>query len=117
MENNQNGIGTPTPAWKTIEPGFWKPENDGDLIEGVLIEKQPENKEKKLSALYSLENKDGHFLVWGSAVLDDRMRYVSIGDLVRITFKGKKDSTTKKGQTIKIFKVEVQKPLNNVDFK
>jgi len=28
------------------------------------------------------------FLVWGSAVIDDRMQYVKIGQKVRITFEG-----------------------------
>lgn len=27
--------------WQTIEPGIWKPENEGDQIEGVLVNKEP----------------------------------------------------------------------------
>ena len=45
------------------------------------------------------------FFVWGTAVLDDRMKYVKIGQKVRITFGGK--TTNKRGQTVNLFKVEV----------
>ena len=57
--------------WKSIEPEMWKPENEGDSIEGILIEKKPRT--EAMSAQYKLKNEDGEHLVWGSAVLDDRM--------------------------------------------
>ena len=91
--------------WKTIEPNMWKPENEGDSIEGVLIGMEPKDDVKKISAKYNIENKDGMFMVWGSAILDDRMKYVKIGQLVRITFV--EQTKNKKRQDPNIYKVEV----------
>ena len=91
--------------WKTIEPGVWKPEKEGDQIMGVLASKEPKDENTGLSARYYLETKKGMFFVWGTAVIDDRMQYVKIGDKVRITFKGK--TTNKRNQTVNLFKVEV----------
>ena len=43
--------------WKTIEPEIWKPEQDGDNIEGILINKEPKDELTGLSAKYFIENK------------------------------------------------------------
>jgi len=91
--------------WKTIEPGVWKPEKEGDQIMGVLVSKEPKDENTGLSARYYLETQEGMFFVWGSAVIDDRMQYVKTGDKVRITFEGK--TTNKRNQTVNLFKVEV----------
>lgn len=93
--------------WKIIEPNVWKPEKEGDNITGVLVNEQPADPTKQLSARYSIENSEGQHLVWGSAVLDDRMKYVNVGQKVRITFLGRKDIN--KGQQLKLYKVEVVK--------
>ena len=87
--------------WKTIEPSVWKPMKEGDFIEGVLISK--ESKGSFDSSAYSLETKEGQMLVWGSAVLDERMKFCNPGDLLRIEFKGTQPN--KKGQSVKIFSV------------
>lgn len=89
--------------WKTVEPNVWKPEKENDSIEGVLVRVVP--KSSDVSARYYLENKEGTHLVWGSAVLDDRMSTISEGTLLRITFKGKQKNNRK--QDVKIFKVEM----------
>ena len=91
--------------WKTIEPGVWKPEQEGEQITGVLVSKTPKDEKTGLSARYYLETEAGMFFVWGTAVLDDRMQYAKIGDKVRITFEGK--TTNKRNQTVNLFKVEV----------
>lgn len=92
--------------WKTIEPNVWKPEKEGDSITGLLIGKDPADKEKNFSAKYHIENDQGVFLVWGSAVLDERMIAVDEGTMVRITFKEKKEIG--KGRQLNIYKVEKQ---------
>ena len=91
--------------WNTIEPNTWKPANIGDLIEGVLIDKAPAEKERSMSAKYWLETANGRFLVWGGAVLDDRMRFVNVGDKIRIIFKG--TDKNKRNQNVNIFEVQV----------
>ena len=89
-----------------IEPNVWKTENDGDQVEGIL-KKVDKDVGLNKSTLYHLENKDKQWAVWGSTVLDDRMSYVKEGEFVRITFKGTREN--KRGQPLKIFKVEVAK--------
>ena len=91
--------------WKTIEPGVWKPEKDGDNIIGVLINKEPKDEQTGFSARYYLENEKGMFFVWGSTVLDDRMQYVKVGQKVKITFEGK--TKNKRGQNVNLFRVDV----------
>jgi len=91
--------------WKTIEPGVWKPEKEGDNIIGVLINKEPKDEQSGLSARYYLENQEGTFFVWGCAVIDDRMQYAKIGQKVRITFEGK--TKNKRNQDVNLYKVEV----------
>lgn len=93
--------------WETIEPKMWKPQKDGDVIEGVLVNKEPADKSRELSARYKLENQEGIFLVWGCTTLDDRMQHIEAGDKVRITFVEKKDIG--KGKVLNIYKVERQK--------
>ena len=97
---------TDNQKWDTIEPGVWKPEEEGDEITGILVNKMP--KEDNISARYVVENKGGLFTVWGSAVLDYRMQYVKIGQVVKITFLGKGKNA--KGQDLNKYKVQVAKP-------
>jgi hypothetical protein len=91
--------------WKTIEPNVWRPKEKGDHIIGALVNKQPKDEITGLSARYQIENQEGMFLIWGSAVLDDRMQYAKIGDKIRITFDGK--TKNKRNQDVNLFTVEV----------
>ena len=91
--------------WKTIEPNVWRPKEKGDHIIGALVNKQPKDEITGLSARYQIENPEGMFLIWGSAVLDDRMQYAKIGDKIRITFDGK--TKNKRNQDVNLFTVEV----------
>jgi len=95
--------------WKKIESKMWKPENDGDSIEGVLINKEPKTEE--IGAKYTVQNKEGTFLVWGSAVLDDKMQQVGVGSEIRITFEGKK--SLGKGKTLNQYEVEVAEKVTD----
>jgi len=92
-------------AYKEINPSTWTYENDGDFIEGILVQKQKDIGENK-SMLYSIETPQGVKNVWGSMVLDQRMGFVNVGSKVRVTYKGLADA--KKGKNpAKIFKVEI----------
>ena len=93
--------------FNTVEPGIWKYENEGDHIFGVLINAEPKDDANDLSAKYFIENETGMMMVWGSAVLDDRMKLVKIGKPVRITYRGTKKNA--KGRSFKVFEVEVGK--------
>ena len=89
--------------WKEVESNVWKPEKEGDQITGVLIQKQPRTDE--LSPRYTIENKDGQFMVWGSAIIADKVEPLEVGLEIRITFEGTKNLGG--GKTLKQFKVEV----------
>ena len=95
--------------WKPIEPRVWKPKKEGETIIGVVISKTPKDESGGLSAKYQLENSQGMVLIWGSAVLDDRMHYVPVGSKVRITFEGR--TKNKRQQTVNLFRVEVAEPV------
>lgn len=92
-------------GFEKVEPLQWKPENDGDRIEGVLIQKAKLG--AKQSNAYYIENKEGNNLVWGTAVLDDRLASVDVGDIVKIIYKGKKPNS--KGQPTHQFEVYKKK--------
>ena len=103
--------------WKTIEPGVWKPQRQGEQITGILVSKVPEDENTGLSARYYLETPRGMFFVWNTAVLEDRMQYAKIGDKVRITYEGK--TKNKRNQDVNLFKVEIARqtdtPIPNDD--
>ena len=97
-------------TYEEINPEDWKYENDEDFIEGIVVNKQ-EDVGINNSKLYSIETQEGVKNVWGSAILDSRMVLVSIGQKVKITYKGVAEAKQGKNPA-KIFKVEVDKPEN-----
>jgi hypothetical protein len=57
--------------------GYGNLKTRGDQIAGVLVNKEPRDNANGTSARYYIENQDGMFLVWGSAITDDRMQLIS----------------------------------------
>jgi len=96
-------------TFQKIEPGIWKPENDGDMIVGKLL--RVEDSKSFKNKVYALEIAEGldteQKIVFGSTVLDDRMSFVHTGDIVKIVFKGTQKN--KKGQDTKVFEVLVDR--------
>ena len=92
-------------TYKEINPEIWTYENEGEFIEGILVNKESEVGENK-SWMYSVETPEGVKSVWGSAVLDSRMALVKIGNKVKITYKGLGEAKSGR-KAPKIFKVEV----------
>jgi len=93
--------------YKEINPTDWNFENVGDFIEGVLVRKQ-DNIGINKSMLYSIETSEGLKNVWGSTILDNRMALVTVGEKIRVTYKGLAEAKAGKNPA-KIFKVEVDK--------
>lgn len=87
--------------YKKIEPSIWKPEKEGDEIEGVLI--GVKDSKKFDNKIYQVESDGNQVIIFGTTVLDDRMSYLKPGDPFKIIFKGTEKS--KKGQDTKIFEV------------
>ena len=94
-------------AYQEINPTIWKYDEEEDFVEGILISKE-ENVGENKSWMYSIEADDGVKNVWGSAVLDSRMKFVEVGEKVKITYKGLGESKAGRNPP-KIFKVEVDK--------
>ena len=94
-------------AYEEINPELWTYEESGEFVEGVLVNKEDEVGENK-SWMYNIETQEGVKNVWGSAILDSRMKFVNVGDKVRITYKGLGESKAGRNAP-KIFKVEVDK--------
>ncbi len=94
-------------VYTEVKPTDWTYEKDGDFIEGILVRSQ-EKVGPNQSMLYSIENPEGVKSVWGSAILDQRMAFVKIGEKIKITYKGLAEPTAGK-KAAKIFKVEVDK--------
>ena len=72
---------------KLINP--WIPEKENDEIEGKLLRIDEEVGENK-SMLYTLETEDSARGVWGSTVLDEKMKIFEVGNYVKIVFLGRK---------------------------
>ena len=73
---------------KEIFGDTWNYEKVGDQIEGILLAKKT-NVGKNQANLYDIEVSEGVVKsVWGSVVIDDRMRLVSVGDRIRLTYLG-----------------------------
>ncbi len=93
-------------AYKEVtDPSVWTYENDGDFIEGVLINKQDKIGPND-SWLYTIETSEGVLSVWGATLLDSRMAVIKIGDKIKITYKGLGEASGGHSPP-KIFKVEV----------
>jgi len=92
-------------TYKEINPEMWNYEKDGDFVEGILVAKEPEIGENK-SWMYNIETPEGVKNVWGSAILDSRMKFAKVGDKIKITFKGLGESKAGRNAP-KIFKVEI----------
>ena len=72
----------------------WKPEEEGDLIEGVYKRKK-ENVGINNSNIYVIQedDKDETTSVWGSTVLDARFDEIPQGSIVKIEYVGKVKGT------------------------
>jgi hypothetical protein len=92
-------------AYKEIDPSTWLYSKDGDFIEGFLLKSESDIGVNK-AMLYSIETPEGVKSVWGTTILDSRMKFVKVGTKVKITYKGLGEA--KAGHNApKIFKVEI----------
>jgi len=89
-------------TWKKLSSP-WIPENKDDKIEGRLIKVEEEAGENK-SMLYHLETENAIRGVWGSAVLDQKMKFFEVGDYVKIIFLGIKEGGKKDYKDFEVFK-------------
>ena len=88
--------------WLQVEPVIWKPTEAGDSIDGVLLLKRAKGGRYNKPS-YVIASKEKRFLVFGTAVLENRMQLVEIEDHVRIVYKGVKK--TQDDREVKLFDV------------
>ncbi len=83
-------------AFKSVDPIIWKHEKEGDSLTGWLMSVHPESGKYKGTA-YNIEEMgtEQKFVVFGNNVLDDKMSFLKKGVLLKIVFKGKKESANK----------------------
>lgn len=92
---------------KDVESSVWQPVSAEEFIEGILVQKLP--REGDLSARYHIDLfGSGNKMIWGTAVLDQRMTLVAVGDYVKVTYKGKVKTKDSK-RDVHIWKVESAK--------
>ena len=95
-------------TWTKVELGEnwdYKTAKEGDSVEGVYAGKD-ENVGENNSTIYRIEDKDGNAKnVWGSTVLDVRMKNIKEGQEVKIVYKGSKPSPNRKGKNYHDFDV------------
>jgi len=99
-------------GWKENSGNIWKPENKDDSIVGLLVDIQKEVGSNN-SMLYTLKEKETNENVgiWGSTVLDARMKGIEIGMEVRLVYKGLGDA--KPGQNApKLWQVFYKEPAD-----
>lgn len=98
-------------GWKELTqssdfPKMWNWDEDGEEIEGILI-KVDENVGENESNVYTLELEGGKTVgIWGTAVLDSRLKELELGTKVQIIYKGKKKNP-ESGRTFKDFSVSI----------
>jgi len=80
-------------TWKKLS-SLWIPEKKDEEISGRLAKVDVGVGENK-SMLYTIETEDAVRGVWGSTVLDGKMRFFEVGDYVKIVFLGKKEGGKK----------------------
>lgn len=80
--------------WTEIRGGDeFKFENEGDSVEGELVNVRSDVGENK-SMMYDIKTENGLKAIWGSKILDEKMRVVKLGQKVKIVFKGKEKAKT-----------------------
>ena len=93
------------PTWN----GKDNPLTEGDelvgILKGVEYEVGPND-----STMYTLEARDGVWGVWGSAILDTRLKNADTGDEIKIVYNGYKKSE-KTGREYKDYTVFKRKPV------
>lgn len=78
-----------TQDWKENTGNSWKPEKKDEEVVGILVDVET-GVGQNGSTMYTVEQSSDHTTVniWGSTVLDSRMKGIKVGEEVRIVYKG-----------------------------
>jgi hypothetical protein len=89
-------------TWKKIG-GLWSPQKPKDEISGKLLEVKEDVGEYSSKA-YVIETEEDIRTIFGSAVLDNKMRLIKAGDFVKIVFLGNREGDKKEYKDFDVFK-------------
>lgn len=90
--------------YEDVEQEFWSFNTAGESISGIYRGMEKDVGENKAN-VYNIEKDDGKVIcIWGSMVLDQKMKLVCLGDELRIIYEG--IEKPEKGKTYKKFKVQ-----------
>ncbi|KKM67180.1 hypothetical protein LCGC14_1473670 [marine sediment metagenome] len=99
-------------TWTKIEPQTegggnsetWKPEKEGDTIEGILMETKT-NVGKNKSNIYMLLTDNGEVGVWGGTVIDSRLKDIPDdgAERIKIEFLGWKEGANGQYRDFDVF--------------
>lgn len=91
-------------AWNsTNEDGSFRLE-EGDELVGVYTGKE-EHVGANDANIYSFKTENGPMSVWGSTVLDTRLKNLVLGEEVKIIYRGKVESQKRKGASYYAYEV------------
>jgi hypothetical protein len=92
--------------FRRVNADFFQFENEGDTIEGMLLDKGVATFPQGDVGKYTIETEDGkHHSFLGSTVIDQAFTLIEPGAYVRVTFTG--TTRTNNKMTMKQFDVEV----------
>lgn len=97
--------------WHSTEPTTWKPEQEGEVLQGILYKKV--SKVNDRSAYYFIQDSNQQLhRVWGCATIDSGMELVEERQEVRITYNGTKELKGRQ-HPLKLFDVKYRDNPNS----
>ena len=94
-------------GYDEVEPKIFKFINPGDKIEGILSSIEDSSSYK--TKVYKIQNQEGFYTVFGSAVLDSLINNNMINNQIIIMFDGIKKNPKIGQNDIKLFRVFLKK--------
>lgn len=98
--------------WKELQsqqqdfPKMWNWDEDGEKVEGELV-RVDEKVGKNESNVYTIRIEGGEEIgIWGTTVLDSRLKDLELGTKVQIIYKGKRKNP-ESGRTFKDFSISI----------
>ncbi len=105
-------------SWEKLEDTMNPTWNDKDIKDGAtvigILKDVKHNVGPNESTIYDLETKEGVVGVWGSTILDTRLKNTSVGDEIKIVYNGYKKSE-KTGRDYKDYTVYKRTPVVSED--
>ena len=97
--------------WKKVEnSNMFNFEENNNEIEGKYIGFTPADKNARKSSIITIETNEGEQTLYGSTVLDNKLKEATLGQNVRIVFLGKE--TSKTGTEYKNWDVFIEEDIN-----